>query len=170
MTKFSCLVQSFVLTVIVLHNSLDAASRKFVASIPVGADVQIIDWYSNDAARYSYTGPPPSAFPTAVIDVPPHTEVVKDVKGNTIGTRNVPAMKATLRMPANWNAVQTALSSPLSARIESAATDGNYVGGQTLPEAQVLLNNPFLSPDAASAISNTLRKVAPAAQNTSVAP
>ena len=105
---------------IVLHNSYDAASRAFVATCPTDGSVQVIDWYQDDAARYAYVGPPPSAFPTVIVPL----------YNGQVGT---------FRQPASWSSVTTALGDPNSFQPETVTNPAWGVGGQTVAENQTLI-------------------------------
>lgn len=126
-----------ILTAIILHNPADKASRDFIGSIPNGADVQIIDWYNDDAARYAYIGPPPSAFPTVILNMPDGTQ-------------------GTMRAPKTWADASAAIAAP-TGKAETVVTPGTYIGGVTLQEANNLAAAPTMSKTAKSAITTTLQ-------------
>ncbi|MDE2105520.1 MAG: hypothetical protein KGL39_50300 [Patescibacteria group bacterium] len=122
--------------IIVLHNAADSASVSFLQSCPTDGSVQVIDWYHDDAARYSYTGPPPSAFPTVVVPLP-------------LGRLG------TLRQPTDWKKdVAPLLKKPDTTKLETICNDGDFIGGQDADHVNELMN--AVSDQGRAALKNTV--------------
>ena len=146
-----------ILSTIILHNSLAKESRDFVSTIPEGADVQVIDWYQDESARFKYTGPPPSAFPSAIIEVPAHAETVTDMHGKEY-IESVPDTQGTLRLPKSWDGVIEAQESPIG-KCETMVEPFKHIGGVTVNEARALKDRAELRGAAKQAIEETLQTI-----------
>ena len=92
-----------------LHHPESELSRSLLATVPEG--VEVIDW----TQPHDYDGPPPSAFPSVVVDVPAYSTDMPQygTDGEFLGmtTQAVAAHQEALRMPASWAAVQSFVAS-----------------------------------------------------------
>ena len=94
---------------ILLHHPEVELSRELLATLPEGCGC--VDWTS-DTQREEYavlSGPPPSAFPSVIVNVPAYAEdrPLFGEGGEFLGMAlvTVPAHQEALRLPASWNAV-----------------------------------------------------------------
>ena len=96
----------------ILHNSLDADSRRFVEVNGTGH--KVIDWYSDGAARQAYLdagNPYPSTFPSVLIDVPAYYQEPVCVDGVIISEGgDIAAHSELIRLPASWDDVDAFIS------------------------------------------------------------
>ncbi|OGR34711.1 MAG: hypothetical protein A2051_04505 [Desulfovibrionales bacterium GWA2_65_9] len=98
---------------ILLHHPEVELSRELLATLPEGCGC--VDWTSAvqreeyAALAASGNGPPPSAFPSVIVDVPAYAEdrPLFGAQGEFLGMAlvTVPAHQEALRLPASWDAV-----------------------------------------------------------------
>lgn len=110
---------------IILHNKHDKASRDFVKFLPElkeGDNYEIVDWYEDAGARFSYLGPPPSSFPSVAFE-------------NETGF-------FIIREPESWQEVDNLVASSLlvDSTVKLSRSEKNeFVGGQRPEELEDLL-------------------------------
>lgn len=124
---------------ILLINSLDARSRAFVEALSPGHDYEIVDWYVDKAARYAYVGPPPSDFPSVVVDLPDD-------------------MQGLIRCPADPDDAEAKLADA-ETYAESVVPVGTYIGGVTLVEAEENVDSPAMPPVGQRAMAEKLSEI-----------
>lgn len=111
---------------IILHSPYDGQSRNFISKLPnkKGDEYEIIDWYGDEYARFQYTGPPASAFPSVMWELEDGRAYIA-------------------RLPANWQEVDFIVAASNAneyhPKMSYCERDIEYLGGQRIPEIESLL-------------------------------
>lgn len=109
----------------VLHNRYDRSSRDFTGTIPKdNNEYVIIDWYEDEGARFSYLGPPASAFPSVAFESENEFFII--------------------RAPESWEEVDEAVGASLArtkhSKLSSSEKD-EFIGGQRVEELSSLVKS-----------------------------
>lgn len=123
---------------IILHSVHDKYSREFVASLPEdNNEYEVIDWYQDEGARFSYIGPPVSAFPSVAFESD--------------------SVFYIIRRPNSWKEVDEAVAASLTqtkyAKL-SSVDKGKFIGGQRIEELDSLVKSyPHYFNDSAAVVT-----------------
>lgn len=130
------------MAMIILHNSYDKASRRFISSLglndPNSPKIKVYDWYRGGKERFIADGYPdlqPSAFPSVLVETPAYEVVADPAKGRLTSTK-VEAGPKLVRLPANI--------SDVDAHIDSINTDISDYNATNPPGGD---RSPVVKPD-----------------------